>query len=111
MTLERITAILTEWHRHMREFDRQMDVLRALCGSDPDAPLSQAVWNLMASYTLTISEQIEFDESTLMDWWTAHEFGQKPMRIKLANDADWREISTIEALAQLIADHKEQEDQ
>lgn len=103
MTYEKILSILKPWHDAMQECDARMDALSDLCGPVDESPLGNAVFGLMGDYTKTIASAIDWDHAALEDWWCSHNFGERSMSIRLCGEL-FREISTIEQLAQLIAD-------
>lgn len=84
MNLEQLTATLQAWEGVMLECELQMDALSHLAGVAPEAPLPAAVYALMGE----------------------HNFGERPMNIGFTGEP-MREISSIEALAQFIADDLE----
>lgn len=96
-------TILTAWQQRMQDCEAQMTAVNALFGAAPESPLPAAVYHLMGDYTRTIAARIDWCGDTLAAWWLEHNFGERPMQIGLGNEP-LRTVSTIEELAQFIAD-------
>lgn len=103
LSSEEIRATLLRWNAAMQECDQKMDALSAIAGVIVESPLGNAVYGLMGAFTREVARAIDWDESTLEDWWTSHSFGEKQMCIGFTGEP-MRDISTIEQLAQFVID-------
>ena len=102
-TRPNLHATLTDWQERMRELEAQMDALAGLIGTSPESPLQAAVYAVMGAYTRTVGQALGAWDDVLLDWWTEHNFGERPMQIGLDGEP-LRTITAIEELAALIAD-------
>jgi hypothetical protein len=103
MTHDEILKTIGKWHDAMKECDGQMDRLSELVGPVAESPLGEAVYNMMGNATKVVADLIGWDEDALLDWWSMHNFGERPMKIGFPGEP-MREISTIDQLAAFIAE-------
>ena len=103
MTLEEITRRLREWQKAMQSTEKAFSDLSAVVGCRPEAPLFTTITAMQELATRQLSELLGDTDEWLEIWWLENAFGEKPLKVQLPGE-DWREIVTIEDLAQLIFD-------
>lgn len=106
MSKDKILAALRRWQTAMRLCEERMDALAAVVGPVVDAPLGDAVYGLMSSYTEELADSMGFSSGYLMAWWTEHQFGGHPMSIGFYGEP-MRSLKTIDDLAAFIAEDLE----
>lgn len=103
MTKDQILAHLREWQDAMQAAEAAMDSLYELLGNDPESPMPQAIAALQGLATRQAGQLLGWTDEWLMAWWLEHSFGTKSMQVLLPGQ-QWREVMTLEDLAQLVAD-------
>ena len=103
LPLEKIEKRLREWQEAMVAVEEVISDLMRIVGQEPEAPLHSTVSALQGLVTRQVAEIISTSEDWLEAWWLEYSFGEKPMKVRLPGE-DWREIKSIEELAQVIYD-------
>ena len=110
--LEKNEKRLREWQEAMVVVEEVISDLMRIVGQEPEAPLHSTVSALQGLVTRQVAEiistsedwlEISTSEDWLEAWWIEYSFGEKPMKVRLPGE-DWREIKSIEELAQVIYD-------
>lgn len=103
MTKDEILKRLREWQDAMQATEAAMNNVFEVFGCDPDADLPNAVGALQGLATRQAAQIIGTSDDWLMNWWLEDNFGEKPLKVKLPGQ-DWREVKTLDELAQVIND-------
>lgn len=102
MTITDITKLLEEWREVIQPLEDQVEALQKIF-SCVGGPLVDQIHAIEIYATKTVAERIGCDADMLTDWWLTHNFGEKPMRVRV-NDEPWRELTNNSEMAQFIAE-------
>ena len=99
---------LRQWQSAMQAAEQRLDALSELTGINPEAPLFEAIYNLMGLATRQAADLTGASLEWLEPWWLEHAFGARPMQAGLVGE-ELRDIVTLEELVELICDCEEKD--
>lgn len=105
MSLDAMERAVRDWHERMTEISGCMQALDELVGVVPESPLSTALWAMNGGYMGALDAAWQVG-GWLEWWWLECDLGARPKEAKLGKDAEFRKISTIDDLVQLLRDEQ-----
>ena len=81
MTGEQMIDVLNTWQTTVSAAESRLTALAELVGSTSEQAFFDAQYRALEAYTRLVADTVDFDCASLVDFWMAHDFGKKPMKL------------------------------